>query len=109
MKNEKLTYNQKKLLKQCKYYKGEAECPADVDFFYWEAEQLYVLKNGSWPEAKEDFYKTFGVFDIEGISGAFAPFIYAMYVHIRHHGDMEFDSSGFADFVHGYITGSTSI
>ena len=106
---EKLTDNQKRLLGQCKYYKGEAECPDGVDFFYWEAEQLYVLRNGSWPEAKEDFYKTFGVFDIEGISEDIAPFIYALYVHIQHHGDMEVDGAGFADFVNGYITGSTSI
>jgi hypothetical protein len=106
---EKLTDEQKELLKRCRYYKGEKEWPEGVDFFFWETEQLYVLKEGSWPEAEKVFRDDFGWLDIEGIDKAFIPFLYAVYVHVQHHGDIEADGGGFADFVNGYITGSTSI
>ena len=106
---EKFNEKQKKLLKQCKYYKGEEKCPSGVGFFYWEAEQLYVLDNASWPEAEKSFNDAFASIDVEGVENSLLSFLYAEYEHIQYHNGMEPDGVGFSRFLEGYIEGSTSI
>ena len=48
MEMEKLTDKQKQLLKNCRYYKGEKECPEDrfPASWYWDMERVYVEHEG---------------------------------------------------------------
>ena len=89
------------LLDRCKYYKGETDCPANVDFFYWEAEQMYVRRGGLWPEAEQSYKELFNI-RFEGINNALLPFLAAIYEHIEGHGDRPPTKEGFVRFVKGY-------
>lgn len=50
------------LIKQCRYYGGEKECPFDSGslHWYWDMERVYVSCNGKF-EGETDYYKRIGV------------------------------------------------
>ena len=49
------------LIKQCRYYKGEEECPFDgVLSDYWGMEEIFVYKKGELNEEDASYYKAVG-------------------------------------------------
>ena len=61
-----------KLLGQCRYYSGEAECPfADNPLrLYWDTERFYVLDRGVLDEQIDGYYRNAGGKDYSGIPRA---------------------------------------
>ena len=56
------------LIKQCRYYKGEAECPFDgVLSDYWEIEEIFVYKKGELNEEDASYYRAVGGKSYSGI------------------------------------------
>lgn len=56
------------LIKQCRYYKGEEECPFEVDSlqWYWDMERVYVTNDGKF-DGESDYYKRIGGKNFPGI------------------------------------------
>lgn len=56
------------LIKQCRYYKGEEECPFDgVLSDYWGMEEIFVYKKGELNEEDASYYKAVGGKSYPGI------------------------------------------
>ena len=105
MEMMKLTDKQKELLKNCKYYKGEMECPSilkDIDFlcyYFWEAECWYVLEKNNDEMLEVPF-----VTHYDGIPRLLVKCLFAMYDHIETHWcDCLPSQDGFERFMEQYI------
>ena len=45
------------LIKQCRYYKGEKECPFDGEKgWFWDMERVYVSHDGEF-DGEQDYYE----------------------------------------------------
>lgn len=61
---------EKELIKQCRYYKGEAECPANVDPTFWECERVFVAEKMK-PKSPllDSVMKEYHVLNLEHVGG----------------------------------------
>lgn len=59
---EKLTEKQKDLLKNCRYYNGEKECPYAVypNNWFWDMERVYVTSDGVAGGEASYYYRVSG-------------------------------------------------
>ena len=56
------------LIKQCRYYKGEEECPFDRAMSdYWGIERIFVNDNGGLNEEDASYYRAVGGKTYSGI------------------------------------------
>ncbi len=103
---EKLNEKQKKLLKQCKYYKGEEGYPGGVPFFYWEAEWAWV-KHFERPEDTTEQFERLkdGLLERYGIPKSLLKSLYDMAEHIHNYDGLEpMPDKYFIIFVNGYMS-----
>ncbi len=90
------------LIKQCRYYGGEKECPFDSDslHWYWDMERVYVSCNGEF-EGETDYYKRIGGKNYPGIP---FPLLIVMFTSWgKQTYDIQQSLSSFYDIVADYL------
>lgn len=94
--------NREELIKQCRYYKGEKQCPFNDNHmeWFWDMERVWVDNNGKFV-GEGGYYETIGGKHYPGIP------ISLLYVMFTSWGKTSFDItkeiSSFYDIVEEYL------
>ena len=79
-------------MKDCRYYKGENDCPQGIDFFCWEAECIYCNATIKDDSSHIKDYRLFYKYDENKkfqINYLLLTYLWAMCCHLEAHADKE--------------------
>ena len=105
--------DKKELIKQCRYYHGEGECPNAEYSLLWDYERFWVdcLSKGAkiYDTDAEEMYNLYGLKDFcinDGVPKSLKVLLFTRYLHWCGGYGVDIDSAGFREFYHkDYLKG----